>query len=143
MKTLLFVLVSLVLSQAMASSAHDRVCVGSIQDKNREDVSFVLQWRIERTYDQGRSNEDNHKVSIQARFCVDSFSDLCSVAQAAPFTLVPQVKPLVPVQLVDPRKNVLFEGQLNISTEELVGKFRGEVSGTVQLQCVTQPFLKL
>ena len=143
MKALLFALISLVMSQAMASSEQDRVCVGSIQDQNQEDISFVLQWSIERTYDQGRPSEDNHKVSVEARSCVGSFSDLCSVAKAAPYILTPQAKPLVPVQLVDSRKNVLFKGQLDISKEELTGEFKGAVTGAVQLQCVTQPFMKL
>lgn len=41
MKVVLFALVSLMLSQAMASSAHDHVCIGTIAGQKSEDVAEV------------------------------------------------------------------------------------------------------
>jgi hypothetical protein len=142
MKVVLFTLISFVLSQAIASSEHDRVCVGTIQGQDSESTSFVLQWSIERTYDEGQSSQDNHQLTVQARSCVDSFSDLCTVVKPKATILAPQAKPLVPVKLVDGDKAVFFEGQLDFSREVLVGQIKGTES-TIQLQCVTQPFLNL
>lgn len=143
MKVVLFSIVSLMLSQTMASSAHDRVCIGTIAGQNSEDVSFLLQWRIERTYDNGHPEQDNHEVTVQARSCVESFSDLCSIVKPKSTILAPQAKPLVPVKLIDGDKAVVFEGRLDFSKEELGGKVNGSSNAVIQLQCVTQPFLNL
>lgn len=129
---------------ALASHPHDRVCVGST-----ESVSFVFQYSIGRTYENGDSNLDPHKIASEAAYSSgDYMSNPAEKFVSEAVTFKPKDPKTIPLTLKSAKGETLFTGTFDFAKEQLTGKLTDilenkTTQATVKLNCISHPRLTL